>query len=298
MTKKYLFDWNVETLFSMEDRSLKRIAIMTWVQKLEELSWLMEEKKSPNRNSIAKAAKPTKFQLENLYCTETKKFRGAYLSWRYKGYPSPKLINKDGSLGIPFELERKYPGSLRSLLHPGWAMLCGPNSIEACRSLLAALEPSIVEILDRRFWSESPNLSVKESTLSKNLERILIGQSFYTHGFVELLKQKGTFEAFIAALGLSIEYFFGELEFGTSDIIFEFNPSDWSFCKSLDKQNLDFLVRRINELNRTYVIAAKKNLNSFTSRFMINHLVSSIDSFDVQNFDAKFNKALFRGQKN
>ena len=270
---------------------------MTWVQKLEELSWLMEEKKSPNRNSIVKAAKPTKFQLENLYCTETKKFRGAYLGWRYKGYPSPKLINKDGSLGIPFDLERKYPGSLRSLLHPGWAMLCGPNSIEACRSLLAALEPSIVEILDRRFCAELPNTSDEESTLFKNLERILIGQSFYTHGYVEWLKQKGTFEAFIAALGLSIEYFFNELEFETPDIVFEFNPSDWCFCKSLDIGNLDFLVRRINELNRTYVISAKKNLNQFSSSFLINHLVSSIDSFDIQNFDAIFNKAQFRDKK-
>lgn len=264
---------------------------MSWVQKLDEVAWEIEQEKNPNRKRRKKGTMPTKFHFENLYVPEMKKYVGAYLGWRYSGYPAPRLIGKDGSLGTPFDLELKFPGSLRTLLHPGWVMLCGPMSIESCRFLLHALEPQLAKALEERFHTEAPDVASRKRSTGMLM---FMQQIFYTTCYVDWLKKIGSFEAFIGALGLSIEYFFHESRGNVPDTVFQFDPKEWVFCNSLEASNLSFLIQRIDDLNHAYLDKATQKNYSFLGLFLRPHVKSKLDEAQREKVETIFDNALFR----
>jgi hypothetical protein len=272
MAKPYFFNWTVQTLLPLQDDLLKRFAVMTWVQKLDELS---------------KSTKPSKFHLEHFYDPKNDKLSESYLAWRYKGFPAPKLIKDDGTQGTPILFEEKFPGSLRILFHPGWVMLSGPTTIQDCRLLIDGLLPELVEILAQRFYIQAPDVISRKKNVYLPSQR----PNFYTHCYVAWLKKMGNFEAFIGALGLSIEFFLSSKLGQTPNITFEFIPEEWSFCSSISKSNLAFLKNRIDDLNCTYREQAIPLGHSELGVFLKSQYLS-LGNEQLQAIEAQVNAAL------
>jgi hypothetical protein len=261
MATDYLYDWDVETLLPLQDQALKSFAIKSWTRALLEQSQM----------------KPEKFLYAHFYDVESKKTTESFKRWHREGYPDPKFFSKNGAPGKPLIFEEKYPGTLHTLLHPGWVMLSGPTTIQSCRLLLEKLEHSISFIISHRFHLEAPGSAMPPS----NPLMHLFGD-FYTDSYIAWLKKEGTFEKFIAALGLSIEKFLHQAEDFTNAPIFQFDPNEWFFCNSLGATDIAMLVKRIQDLDKAYKKPVVTDTESDALRILRTHLKRDLDSENLQ----------------
>lgn len=266
MAANYLYDWGVETLLPLQDQALKSFAIKSWTRALLEQAQM----------------KPEKFLFQHFYDVKTKKTTESFKRWHRENYPDPKFFSNNGEIGKPLLFEQIYPGTLHILLHPGWVILSGPTTIESCRQLLEKLQHPISFIISHRFHLEAPGCF----TNTANRFFGLFGD-FYTDSYIAWLKKEGTFEKFIAALGLSIEKFLDQAEEFPNIPVFRFEPKEWFFCNYLDSNDLDMLVDRIEALNKAYKLAATRHTESYSDarKILRLHLRTDLDPKHLQNLE-------------
>lgn len=271
MTAQYLYDWGVETFLPIQDKDFKKIAIKFWTRKLLEVSEM----------------KLGDFIAQHFFVAPSGVITESFKRWYREGYPDPKFILDDGAPGRPLTFGAKYPGTLNVLLHPGWVMLAGPTTIKSCRLLLNKLNDPVASFISQRFKSEAPGFN----TIPRTLLMDLLGD-FYTDSYVRCLKKNGSFDAFIAVLGLSIEKFLHEAEDYSAVPVFHFDPKEWFFCHSLKAAELATLVERIKALNKAYKEPVIAPTETDAKKILRAHLKSDVDSEQLKRLESLLKKSL------
>jgi hypothetical protein len=276
MTTEYLYDWQVETLLPLQDEGLKRFAIRSWTRKLLEIS----------------GKKPLNFLGKHFHVPISGGTTESFKRWHREGYPDPKVFLNDGSAGRPLTLDEEYPGSFRTLFHPAWVILSGPKSIDSCRRLIFKLDEPISSELSHRHFREAPGFT----TYRRSGIVALLGD-FYCHSYVIWLQKVGTFEAFIGALSISIEYYLHivgkpSVEKPTFVEVFSFDPNEWSFTKSIHADDLVMLVKRIDVLNRAYLNPTIENAMTDEMSILKLHLKKAVKVAQLEKLELQVKTAL------
>ncbi len=271
MIAQYLHDWGVETWLPIQDKSFKRIAIKFWTRKLLEVSGM----------------KHGDFIAQHFFVASTNGTTESFKRWYREGYPDPKFILDDGSPGRPLTFGANYPGTLYLLLHPGWVMLAGPKSIGSCRILLNELSDPVASFIAQRFKSEAPGFKTPQRTFWMDL----LGE-FYTDSYVKRLKVHGTFDAFVAALGLSIEKFLYQAEDYSDVEVFSFEPKEWLFCYNLTSAEVVTLVERIKTLNTVYKKPVITRTETDAKKILKAHLKSDVNSLQMKRLESLLKKSM------
>ena len=139
------------------------------------------------------------------------------------------------------------------------------------------------------------NRFIREASGFTTLRRSAIGAllgNFYSHSYVIWLKKTGTFEAFIGALSLSIEYYLHTVAKFSNTTVFNFDPSEWSFTNSMHADDLAMLVQRIDTLNRTYRNPTIKNAMTDEMSILKLHLKAAVNSAQLKQLELHVKNAL------
>lgn len=271
MAAEYLYNWGVDTLLPLKDEGLKRLAIRSWTRKLLEKSGM----------------RPANFLAAHFHNAKTGGTTESFKRWYREGLSDPKFILDDGSPGRPLTFETKYPGTLHMLLHPGWVILSGPKSIDSVRLLIKLLDKPIASELSHRYFREAPGFT----TYRRSGIGALLGD-FYCHSYIIWLKQVGTFEAFIGALSLSIEYYLHTAGRLSNVPVFNFNPSEWSFTNTIHPDDLAMLVKRIDSLNRNYRNPTIENAMTDEMSILKLHLKTEVNAEQLEQLELHVKNAL------
>jgi hypothetical protein len=230
----FLDAWGIETTLPLSD--LQKTAVKFWAFSLLQHSAMTTTRLAKKYLPISASGRPSTL----------------FNQWQSNGTPLPKLTQVNGDFGPLHAIERDWPGSLKILMHPGWALLARPLSIHSVYDVVLHLEPSVRSVLMEQLSCDAIQFS-----------EVLYGDGFYRTNYfgksdlseANQLVDIGNIDAFFAVVALYLEAEKTHQGVLATALSYFLESSNWR-CFVGIKSNLSTqLAQHISDLVQTFAEA-------------------------------------------
>ena len=176
--------WGVETTLPLGD--LQRTAVRYWSFSLRQRSEMST----------------TQLAIKYLPTTGAGRPSTMFNQWESRGTPLPKLRQLDGKTGALESIEVELPGSLKTLMHPGWILMANPKSFHSVYDIVTKFDPAVRGVLMARLSEDS--IQVNEALYGDRFYRM---NRSYSSDLSEVnrLMEIGNLDAFFAVVLIYLE---------------------------------------------------------------------------------------------